>query len=281
MLLYIEWTASPEIFKIGSFGLRWYGLMFALGFLIGFTIVRRMFQKEGAPEEWLDYLFYFLIGGTVLGARFGHVVFYQWDYYSTHLSEIPKIWEGGLASHGGVVGVVTAIALFSYFVSKKSFFWTSDKVAAPIALVGAMIRFGNLMNSEIVGTPTDQPWGFKFVKAGLGRVKELVNGEWAEVIVDLSAEPRHPVQIYEMVSYLFTFVVLMWLYFKKDAYRSPGLLTGLWFVMIFGFRFVWEYFKTDQGGFGVALTTGQWLSVPCVLAGLAMIAWSQRKPKLA
>ena len=280
MLSYIVWNASPEIFTIGSFGLRWYGLMFAAGFMIGFWLVRKMFQREGAPEEWLDYLFYFLIGGTILGARFGHVVFYSWDYYSANPGDIIKIWEGGLASHGGVVGVVTAIALFSYFISKRSFFWTSDKVAAPIALVGAMIRFGNLMNSEIVGVPTDKPWAFKFVNAGLGRVKELVNGEWVTTTVDLAADPRHPVQIYESVSYLFTFAVLLYLYWKRDAYRYPGLLTGLWFVLIFGFRFVWEYFKTDQGGFGVAFTTGQWLSVPCVVAGLLMVLYSRRKPRL-
>lgn len=276
MLLYIEWTASPEIFTIGSFGLRWYGLMFALGFMIGFWLVRKMFLREGAPEEWLDYLFYFLIGGTILGARFGHVVFYQWDYYRENLAEIPKIWAGGLASHGGVVGVVTAIALFSYFISKKSFFWTSDKVAGPIALVGAMIRFGNLMNSEIVGIPSDAPWAFRFVNAGLGRARELVNGEWVTKTVDLSLVPRHPVQVYESLSYLLTFGVLMWLYWKRDAFRYPGLLTGLWFVMIFGFRFLWEYFKTDQGGFGLTLTTGQWLSIPCVAAGLLMIVFSQR-----
>jgi len=263
-MLYITWEASPEIFNIGGFGLRWYGLMFASGFMIGFSLVRRMFVREGAPEAWLDYLFYFLIAGTVLGARFGHVVFYQWDYYSQHLSEIPKIWEGGLASHGGVVGVVTAIALFSYFISKKSFFWTSDKVAAPIALVGAMIRFGNLMNSEIVGLPSDQPWAFKFVNSARASLAEV---------------PRHPVQIYESLSYLLTFGILMWLYWKKDAGGKPGLLTGLWFVLIFGFRFLWEYFKSDQGGFGTTLTTGQWLSVPCVLAGLTMIALSFRKPE--
>jgi len=262
MFAYINWEASPEIFRINSFALRWYGLMFAGGFMLGFWMVRKMFIREGAPEAWLDYLFYFLIGGTVLGARFGHVVFYQWDHYSTHLSEIPKIWEGGLASHGGVVGVVTAIALFSYFVSKKSFFWTSDKVAAPIALVGAMIRFGNLMNSEIVGLPSDKPWAFKFVNAARASLAEV---------------PRHPVQIYESLSYLLTFGILIWLYWKKDAGEKPGFLTGLWFVLIFGFRFIWEYFKSDQGGFGTTLTTGQWLSVPCVLAGLLMIALSSRK----
>lgn len=265
-LLYITWDASPEIFRIGSFALRWYGLMFALGFMLGFWMVRKMFLAEGAPEKWLDYLFYFLIGGTIFGARFGHVVFYQWDYYSQHLSEIPKIWEGGLASHGGVVGVVTALALFSYFISKKSFFWVSDKVAAPIALVGAMIRFGNLMNSEIVGLPSDKPWAFKFVNAARASMAEA---------------PRHPVQLYEMLSYLLVFGILLWLYWQKDAWKKPGLLTGLWFIGIFGFRFIWEYFKSDQGGFGEALTTGQWLSVPCVLAGLLMVFLSQRKNDIA
>ncbi|NJC27057.1 prolipoprotein diacylglyceryl transferase [Neolewinella antarctica] len=260
MLAYITWDVSPEIFSLGPIHVRWYGLMFAFGFMIGFALVRRMFLREGAPEEWLDYVFYFLIGGTILGARFGHVLFYQWDYYSSNPGQILKIWEGGLASHGGVIGVVTALWLFSKIISKKSFFWISDKVAAPIALVGAMIRFGNLMNSEIVGVPSEQPWAFLFVRA---------RGVLSEV-------PRHPVQIYESLSYLFTFLVLIALYWQRDMWKKPGFLTGLWFVMIFGFRFIWEYFKSDQGGFGQALTTGQWLSVPCVLLGLGMIAYSYR-----
>jgi len=261
MLSYITWTASPEIVAIGPLQLRWYGLMFALGFMLGFYMVRKMFLAEKAPEAWLDYLFYFLIGGTILGARLGHVLFYQWDYYSTNPGDIIKIWEGGLASHGGVIGVVTALFLFSKFVSKKSFFWVSDKVAAPIALVGAMIRFGNLMNSEIVGIPSDKPWAFKFVNAARASLGEV---------------PRHPVQLYEMLSYLFVFIVLLWLYWKRDAWKKPGFLTGLWFIGIFSFRFIWEYFKSDQGGFGEALTTGQWLSVPCVLLGIGMVIYSQR-----
>ena len=266
-MLFITWEASPEIFSIGPITLRWYGMMFAVGFLLGFMMVRRMFLREGAPEEWLDYCFYFLIGGTILGARLGHILFYQWDYYSQHPGDILKIWEGGLASHGGVIGVVTALWLFSKFVSKKSFFWISDKVAAPIALVGAMIRFGNLMNSEIVGTPSDAPWAFLFVNA---------------VPQSLADVPRHPVQIYESLSYLLTFVILITLYWRTDARNKPGFVTGLWFVLIFGFRFVWEYFKSDQGGFGEALTTGQWLSVPCVLLGLVLIALAkknQNQPK--
>lgn len=262
MLSYITWNASPEIISLGPISLRWYGLMFAVGFMLGFIMVRRMFLREGAPESWLDYCFYLLIAGTVIGARLGHVFFYEWGYYSQHPGEIIKVWEGGLASHGGVIGVVLALWAFSRFVSKKSFFWISDKVAAPIALVGAMIRFGNLMNSEIVGTPSDAPWAFLFVNA----TRE-----------ELAAVPRHPVQLYESLSYLFVFGLLLYLYWRTDAWKKPGFITGLWFVLIFSFRFIWEYFKSDQGGFGVALTTGQWLSVPCVLIGLGMMVWSQRR----
>jgi phosphatidylglycerol:prolipoprotein diacylglycerol transferase len=256
MLAYITWDVSPEIIQLGPLSLRWYGLMFAFGFMIGFSLVRRMFLAEGAPEKWLDYVFYLLIAGTILGARLGHVLFYQPEYYFNNPGDILKIWEGGLASHGGVIGVVTALWVFSKYFSKKSFFWISDKVAAPIALVGAMIRFGNLMNSEIVGTPSDAPWAFLFVNAA------------RESLADV---PRHPVQLYELLGYFALFVLLLWLYWKRESWRHPGYLTGLWFVGIFGTRFIWEYFKSDQGGFGVALTTGQWLSVPLVLIGAWMM----------
>lgn len=266
MILQITWDVSPEIFSIGQFSIRWYGLMFAFGFLLGFNMVRKMFLKEGAPEKWLDSLFMLLVGGTIIGARLGHVFFYEWGYYSQHLSEIPMIWRGGLASHGGVIGVLTALWIFSRFVSKKPFFWVSDKVAVPIALVGAMIRFGNLMNSEIVGLPSDQPWAFHFVNAARTSMADV---------------PRHPVQLYESISYLLTFALLFFLYWKRDAWKKPGFLTGLWFVLIFGFRFVWEYFKSDQGGFdatiGSSLTTGQLLSIPCVILGLILMAMA--KPK--
>lgn len=262
MLAYITWDASPEILSLGPLQLRWYGLMFAIGFMIGFALVRRMFVAEGAPESWLDYCFYFLIGGTIIGARLGHVLFYQPAYYFENPGQILKVWEGGLASHGGVIGVVLALWLFSKFISKKSFFWISDKVAAPIALVGAMIRWGNLMNSEIIGTPSDAPWAFLFVNAARQSLADV---------------PRHPVQLYESISYLLVFAVLLWLYWKRDAWQKPGFLTGLWFVGIFGFRFIWEFFKSDQGGYlAGTLTSGQWLSIPCVLAGLAMIWYSRR-----
>jgi prolipoprotein diacylglyceryl transferase len=267
MLAQITWDVSPEIFSIGSFALRWYGLMFALGFLIGFNIVRRMFLAEDAPESWLDSLFMLLVAGTIIGARLGHVVFYEWDYYSQHLTEIPMVWRGGLASHGGVIGVLTALWLFSRFVSKKPFFWVSDKVAVPIAMVGGMIRLGNLMNSEILGLPSDAPWAFQFVNAARASLADV---------------PRHPVQLYESISYFLSFAILFFLYWKRDAWQKPGFLTGLWFVLIFGFRFIWEYFKTDQGGFqdalGTSLSTGQWLSIPCVAFGLILIFMAKPRP---
>lgn len=268
MLAQITWEASPEIVNIGPITLRWYGLMFAAGFSIGFVMVRRMFLKENAPEQWLDTLFLYLVLGTVLGARIGHVLFYQWDYYVANPVEIFQIWKGGLASHGGVIGVLTALWAFSRFVSKKPFLWVADKVATPIALVGAMIRFGNLMNSEIVGTPSDSPWAFHFVKAARLSMRDV---------------PRHPVQLYECLSYLFTFALLYYLYWKRDAWQKPGLMTGLWFVFIFGFRFIWEFFKSDQGGFqealGNSLSTGQWLSIPCVLFGLYLVFRAKEEVK--
>ena len=267
MLDFITWTASPEIFSVGPITLRWYGMMFAIGFLLGFMMVRRMFLREGAPEEWLDYCFYFLIGGTILGARLGHILFYQCPLLPVGL--LPPAPRRHHQDMGGRSGQPRGrhwrrhgtLAL-QPLRQQEALFWISDKVAAPIALVGAMIRFGNLMNSEIVGTPSDAPWAFLFVKA---------------LPADLADVPRHPVQLYESLSYLLTFAILITLYWKTDARHKPGFLTGLWFVLIFGFRFVWEYFKSDQGGFGQALTTGQWLSVPCVLGGLVMMALARRE----
>ncbi len=270
MLTYITWDVSPEIIQIGPFSLRWYGLMFAAGFSFGFMMVRKMFLAEGAPEKWLDSLFMALVVGTILGARLGHILFYQPEYYFSHPSEILKIWEGGLASHGGVIGVVTALWWFSRYVSQKSFYWVADKVAAPIALVGAMIRFGNLMNSEIVGHPSEAPWAFLFVRAA----RE-----------SLASVPRHPVQLYELLSYLLIFLLLIWLYWKREAWKKSGYLTGLWFALIFGARFVWEYFKSDQGGIqsvvGNSLTTGQLLSIPCVLFGLWLVYRAHQNPPTA
>ena len=254
LLAYINWNASPDIISIGFLTLKWYGLFFASGFLLGLFMVKRMFAVENAPEEWLDKAFIYIVLGAVLGARFGHVFFYDWDYYSQHLSEIPMIWRGGLASHGGAIGILVALWLFSRNVSRQSMLWILDKVVVPTALAAAFIRLGNMMNSEILGKPADVAWAFVFLK--------------------VDDVPRHPVQLYESITYLISFAVLYQVYWKTDFRFYPGKIFGLFLIFIFGSRILWEQFKDSLGGFEESLgllSTGQWLSIPFVLTGLYFV----------
>jgi phosphatidylglycerol:prolipoprotein diacylglycerol transferase len=252
MLAYITWDVSPDIISIGPLTLKWYGLLFASGFLVGLYIVRRMFLAEKAPEVWLDKVFVYMVVGTIIGARLGHVFFYDWDYYSQNLSEIPMIWKGGLASHGGAIGIILALWIFSQKISKKSLLWILDKVVVPTALAGCFIRLGNLMNSEIIGNPTDVSWAFVFTA--------------------VDDQPRHPVQLYESISYLFSFGLLYFTYWRTEKAMKPGYIFGMFLVLIWGFRFIWEYFKKSQGGFETlvdqAFSTGQLLSIPFFIVGL-------------
>lgn len=255
----ITWDVGPEIVKLGPITLRWYGLLFASGFLAGLFIVKKMFQVEKAPEAWLDKAFIYIVLGAVVGARLGHVFFYDWADYSQRPWDIVKIWEGGLASHGGAIGILIALWIFSQRVSKKSMLWILDKVVVPTALAGCFIRLGNLMNSEILGKPTDVAWAFDFVRDR-----------------DSAGIPKHPVQLYESISYLVSFFILYWAYWKKETWKKPGLTFGIFLVLIFGFRILWEFFKESQGGeietlFNNALSTGQWLSIPFVLLGIYYI----------
>lgn len=261
MLNYINWNVNPWIFEIGDFQLRWYGLLFASGFMLGFYLLKRIFETENVPLEWLDKVLWYVIIGTVVGARLGHVFFYDWDYYSQNLLEIPKVWRGGLASHGAAVGIILSVWLFSRNVSKRSVLWILDRVVITVALAGVLIRLGNLMNHEIVGDPTDVAWAFVF-KFGP------------------DDSPRHPTQIYEAFCYLLSFGILMWMYWKANAGMYLGRLFGAFLILIFGFRFIVEFIKESQGGFesslGNALTTGQWLSIPFVLAGAYFVWRSSR-----
>jgi prolipoprotein diacylglyceryl transferase len=263
LLNYITWEVSPEIVKLGPITLRWYGLLFATGFLLGLFMVQKMFKVEKAPEEWLDKGFIYIVLGAVIGARLGHVVFYEWGYYSKHLGEILMIWKGGLASHGGAIGIIIAIWLYSNRVTKKPMLWMLDKVVVPTALAGCFIRLGNLMNSEIIGKPTEAAWGFIFKNAYFTQ-QEIAQG--------LHEVPRHPVQLYESITYLLSFILLYWVYWKTDKRKKRGYIFGLFLVLIWGFRFFMEYYKKSQGGFesafGNVLATGQLLSIPFVLAGL-------------
>lgn len=262
MLNYITWDANPYL--IDSFvQVRWYGLMFAIGFWIGYNIMYKIFRHEGAPERWLGILFLWVAAGTVIGARLGHVFFYEWDYYSMHPSKILAIWEGGLASHGGTIGIMIAVILFSIITTRRNPLWTFDRLVIPIALVGAMIRFGNLMNSEIYGHPTTLPWGFIFVRGN-----------------EYPGLPCHPTQLYESACYLALFVLLMWMYWKKNAERRPGLIFGVFFTVLFSCRFLIEFVKNPQVGFeaNMTLNMGQLLSIPFILIGIGLIIYSMVRP---
>lgn len=266
MLTSIVWNADPILFSLGPIAVRWYGLAFAIGFIIGYNIVGRMFRHEGAPEKWLGILLAYVVVATIVGARLGHVFFYEWDYYSAHPAEILKIWNGGLASHGGTIANIIAVFLFSWFVSKKPASWTFDKLVIPIALVGGLIRLGNLMNSEIYGAYTDLPWGFIFVR----------NGE---------TMPAHPTQLYEAICYFALFGLLMWMYWKKNAEERPWLITGVFFIGIFLPRFLIEYVKNVQveseyqmiADYGMNM--GQVLSIPFILIGVFLVIWAYSHPR--
>lgn len=266
MLTSIVWNADPILFSLGPIAVRWYGLAFAIGFIIGYNIVGRMFRHEGAPEKWLGILLAYVVVATIVGARLGHVFFYEWDYYSAHPAEILKIWNGGLASHGGTIANIIAVFLFSWFVSKKPASWTFDKLVIPIALVGGLIRLGNLMNSEIYGAYTDLPWGFIFVR----------NGE---------TMPAHPTQLYEALCYFALFGLLMWMYWKKNAEERPWLITGVFFIGIFLPRFLIEYVKKVQveseyqmiADYGMNM--GQVLSIPFILIGVFLVIWAYSHPR--
>lgn len=262
ILTFIHWNVSPEIFSIGPLHVRWYGLFFAIGFLFGYNQVERMFKNENVDLKWLESLFIYLIVATIVGARLGHVLFYGWDYYSQHPIEILYVWQGGLASHGGALGIFIALMIWSRKISKRSVLWVLDRVVVPTALVASLIRLGNLMNSEIYGIPTNLPWGFIFERGQ-----------------DTPTVPCHPTQLYESTAYLITFAVLMYMYWKTKSKDLQGLLVGVFFVMVFTARFFIEFIKYDQEAFekGMFLNMGQILSIPFVLGGIYLIIRARKK----
>ena len=276
ILDYITWTASPELYS-GIISIRWYGLMFAIGFWFGYEVVWRAFRHEGVPEIWVSKLFVYVIVATVVGARLGHVFFYDWAYYSHHLGDIPKIWEGGLASHGGVIGIMVAIWIYSKVVTKRPMLWTFDRVVLPVGVVAALIRVGNLFNHEIYGGTTDLPWGFRFIE----NIPAYLQGAEARFTA-----PCHPTQLYEALAYLLTFAVVMWLYWKRNAQEREGLLFGVFMLGIFGARFLVEFVKNVQEPWEMSmraacgLDMGQVLSIPFIVLGVWLIVRAMRKSRL-
>ena len=253
ILLDIPWNINPEIFSVGKFAIRWYGLLFASSFFFGYLIMAGFFKKEKIPAEVLDRLTLYMALGTIIGARLGHCLFYEPDYYLSNPVEILMVWHGGLASHGAGIGIFIALYLFAK-KSKKSYLWILDRVAVVVALSGFFIRTGNLMNSEIYGVETNLPWGFVFLR----------NGETV---------PKHPTQIYEALAYLFVFILLYFIYKRNQGVFKSGLLFSLFMIFVFGFRFFIEFIKNNQVAFesGMMLNMGQWLSIPFVLFGIILL----------
>lgn len=278
MLMYITWKVDPELFTLLGKEIRWYGLLWVIGLVVAIVIVQKIFEKERLPEKWFDSLFVHMMLGIVVGARLGHCLFYEPAYYLANPLEIFAIWEGGLASHGGVIGIIIAVWLYSKRVTKKSMLWTFDRVIVPTGFTAAAIRLGNLMNHEIYGGPTSQPWGFRFI-TNIGHWK-------AGVAEPIFSEPSHPTQIYEALIYLLVFAITMYLYWKTDAKNKQGLLIGIGMIIIFVSRFFIEFVKHVQVDSEIAmrestgLILGQWLSIPFILWGLWLVWNAYRGAKL-
>ncbi|MBN1301621.1 MAG: prolipoprotein diacylglyceryl transferase [Melioribacteraceae bacterium] len=249
----IEWNVSPDIIELGPFTLRWYGLLFAGSFIVGFKIMFDIFRREGKSEKDLNDLVWYMVLGTVIGARLGHCLFYNPEYYLSNPIEIIKVYRGGLASHGAAIGILAALYFFTKKRKSFGYLWILDRVVITVALAGAFIRTGNLMNSEIYGKPTDLPWAFVFT-----------------AVDDI---PRHPTQIYEALAYLAIFFMLFKLYRSGYQKLKDGTFLGLFLIFVFGFRFFVEFLKENQTYFeeGMALNMGQILSVPLVILGVYLL----------
>lgn len=269
--LFITWNASPEVFTIPGIDwpVRWYGLSWALAFIGSHFFMNRIFKKEGRTDKQLDLLTLYIVIATVLGARLGHCFFYDFSYYSKHPLEILKVWEGGLASHGGAIGIVIGMWLYCR-KTKESWLWLFDRLVVVVPLASMCIRFGNLMNSEIVGKVTNVAWGFKFLR----------NDEDMANLAQFGTEipVRHPTQLYEALFYSVLFVLFYWLWKHKRSAVGPGFMFGLFCVLMFSFRFLMEFMKENQSAFEDALpiNMGQILSLPFIALGIFMIARSRK-----
>lgn len=275
MFLSVTWDVNPTIFEIFGREIRWYGLLWVIGLSLAVYIIQRIYKKEDLPEKWFDSLFIYMIVAIVVGARLGHCLFYETSYYLANPIKILYVWEGGLASHGGVIGIIIATWLYSRKVTKLNMLWTFDRLMVPTGFTAAMIRLGNLMNHEIYGAPTDAPWGFRFIDN---------LHYWMQGADPIYTEPSHPTQIYEALCYLVVFAIAMYLYWKTDAKNRHGLITGVGILIIFIFRFFVEFIKNVQEPFEISmrenygLIMGQWLSIPFIIWGIWLIWNALRKP---
>lgn len=267
-LLTVMWDFDPVFFRIFGLDIRYYGVMWMLAILLGALFFDRCCKREGLPPKVADSIFWYGTIATILGARLGHCLFYDtMEYLREPWTIITGFRDGGLASHGAAIGLLIGLWLFSR-KNKLPYIWSLDRIMIPVGIGGALVRMGNLFNSEIFGTATTLPWGFEFVRSN----------KW---LYEYAPAAVHPTQIYEAICYLVTFGVLAWLYYRKDmARRRPGVLFGIGLIGIFLTRFFIEFIKTEQSDFerGMSLYMGQWLSIPFIVLGVYMIWRAMRRP---
>jgi len=249
---YLTWNIDPNLIAIRGIQVRWYGLMFATAFILGYQIMKWIYLREKRNTQNLDRLLFYLIGGTIIGARLGHCIFYDPSYYLSNPLKILAVWEGGLASHGGGVGVLIGLYLYKQ-KTQESYLWLLDRVAIPTALAVFFIRIGNLFNSEILGVPTSVPWAVIFER--------------------IDTVPRHPAQVYEALSYILVFILLMFIYKKGQGKLNNGVIFGVFLVSVFTSRFFIEFVKTKQEAYSSEywMSMGQILSIPFVVAGVVLV----------
>lgn len=258
---YIVWDIIPDIFHLGPLRIRWYGVFFATSILLAYTILRKIIRNESKSSAKLDTLFIYVVIGTIVGARLGHCFFYTPSFYLSQPLEILKFWHGGLASHGGAIGILIALFIFARKNPDYPFLWLLDKITLVAGLNGFFIRLGNLFNSELIGTPTTVQWAFIFK-----RIDDI---------------PRHPVQLYESLVYGAIFIILMVIYHRYKHKIPEGFIAGAFFTMVFSARFLLEFFKIRQAEYStnLSLSTGQMLSIPFCIAGILLIIYSLHKKK--
>lgn len=248
----IHWNMNPVIFSVGPLAIHWYGLLFAVGLILGYMILRGIYDSEGRPRSEIEPLLLYIPAGAIVGARLGHCLLYEPGYYLSNPVEIFKIWEGGLASHGGAVGVLAAVFLHTRRHKSQSFLWLLDRLVIPVALCGLFIRIGNFFNSEIIGIPT--------------------NGSWGVIFERIDMVPRHPVQLYEAFSIGLIFLFLLFFYKRHQPYLHDGMLAGIFLMTLFSARFVFEFVKMPQAEYEAELliSVGQLLSIPFFIGGVVL-----------
>lgn len=299
--LAIVWNPSEGI-DLGFFMIRYYSLMFVIAFGLGWYIMKHIFVREGETIEKLDSLFIWMVLATLAGARLGHVLFYDWEYFRNNLLEIflPVRFEPsfhftgftGLASHGAAIGIILAMYFYSKNILQKPQLWILDRIVVPVASGAIFVRIGNFFNSEIIGEATSSSFGIKFIRDYFSP-RDAVNAtqiaDPSEAYKAIATDPKfttlleqvpakHPTQLYEAFCYIFVFAILFFLYWKTEARKKSGYLFGLFLILLFSVRIVVESVKESQGGFESALgllSTGQWLSIPFILIGIYFVFTSK------